>query len=308
MMKHRLHQQERRQQQGAAAASNIRHERGAGGATSGPSRFGSSTHKLSAFIHQFFTTVFPWLVGGMAVVGVIVMMTPRTGTMQISDDAWVSSSADGISEQSDPLVDQLSEPSVPEELTQDLIQRTEQAEAPADAVSDPGINPADNQTGIDTTAALGNGLASDTPEQEVITASGDVSRLERLPVPAAGEDSVIAPDGGETAKPGDTVSNTPIAKTYPPPVATKTPTPETVRKGGPWVINLASVANKKNAESFIAQAKSRGVNAELSQVTVKGKKRWRVHVSGFATDAEARAEARVIKEKLGIDDAWIAKR
>jgi cell division septation protein DedD len=238
----------------------------------------------------------------MAVVGVIMVMTPRTGTMEISDEAWVSSTADGISEQSDQLADQPSESSVPEELTEGLIQSTEQVQAPADAVSDPGINPANNQSVTDSAAALGNELASDTPEQEV-TASGSVSGLEILPVPAAGKDSVSTPDDEDADKPGDTASSTRVATTEPAP-----PTQETVREGGRWVINLASVANKKDAESFIAQAKSRGVTAELYQVTVKGKKRWRVHVSGFATDAEARAEARLIKEKLGIDDVWIAKR
>jgi len=243
----------------------------------------------------------------MAVVGVIMVMTPRTGTMEISDEAWVSDSADGISEQFRQPVDQPSESSVPEELTEGLIQLTEQVQAPADAVSDPGINLEDNQTGIDSTTALGNELASDTPEQEV-TASGDVSGLELPPVPAAGKDGVSALYVEDADKPGDTASSTRVATTEPAPVATETQTQETVREGGPWVINLASVANKKDAESFIAQAKSRGVTAELYQVTVKGKKRWRVHVSGFATDAEARAEARLIKERLGIDDVWIAKR
>jgi hypothetical protein len=43
-------------------------------------------------------------------------------------------------------------------------------------------------------------------------------------------------------------------------------------------------------------------------VTVRGKDYWRVHVPGFATAAEANAKASLIKAKLGLKDAWVAKR
>jgi len=42
-------------------------------------------------------------------------------------------------------------------------------------------------------------------------------------------------------------------------------------------------------------------------VTVKGHEYWRVYVPGFATAAEANTESRRIKEKLGLDNVWIAK-
>ena len=63
-----------------------------------------------------------------------------------------------------------------------------------------------------------------------------------------------------------------------------------------------------DAERYIEKAESRGVAAGLYQVTVKGKDYWRVHVPGFATAAEAKAKASLIKENLGIKDVWIAKR
>ena len=53
---------------------------------------------------------------------------------------------------------------------------------------------------------------------------------------------------------------------------------------------------------------SKGVTVGLYQVTVRGKDYWRVHVPGFATAAEANAKASLIKEKLGLKDAWVAKR
>jgi len=242
----------------------------------------------------------------MVVVVVIIVMTPRTDTIEISDEEWVSSSADGISEQFPQPVDQPSEISTPEELTEGLIQHTEQVQAPADAVSDPDIYLANNQSVTDSTTALGNELASDNPEQEV-TVSGSVSGLEVLPVPAAVKERTSVLDGENTDTSSDTESRALVAMKEPAAAATETLAQATVRADGPWVINLASVQHKKNADHFRAKVESRGIAAELYQVTVKGRDYWRVHVPGFATAAEARAEARLIKEKLGIDDVWIAK-
>ncbi len=76
----------------------------------------------------------------------------------------------------------------------------------------------------------------------------------------------------------------------------------------PWVVNLVSLSNKADADRFAARAKSKGIQAELFAVTVKGKQYWRVHASGFSTAAEAKSQANVIKEKLGLQDVWITKR
>lgn len=58
----------------------------------------------------------------------------------------------------------------------------------------------------------------------------------------------------------------------------------------------------------MAKAESRGVAAGMSQVTVKGKDYWRVHVAGFATAAEANGSAALIKQKLGLKNVWLVKR
>ena len=73
------------------------------------------------------------------------------------------------------------------------------------------------------------------------------------------------------------------------------------------MINLVSSGNKDDAERFRAKAGTRAVAASLSRVTVKGKDYWRVQVPGFATSAEAQAAAEPIKEKLGLDEVWIAR-
>jgi cell division septation protein DedD len=75
----------------------------------------------------------------------------------------------------------------------------------------------------------------------------------------------------------------------------------------PWVVNLVSLSNKADADRFSARAKSKDIQADQYAVTVKGKQYWRVHVSGFSTAAEAKFQANIIKEKLGLKDVWIKK-
>jgi hypothetical protein len=130
-------------------------------------------------------------------------------------------------------------------------------------------------------------------------AASDLSRLEILPPPAAGKD---------TDRSVNTTSSDLHAITDHLPVASEIQPRETIRDTGPWAINLVSLQHKADAERFLVKANSRGIAAEIDQVTVKGKIYWRVHVSGFSTAAEAGAKASQIKEKLGLKDVWIAKR
>ena len=77
---------------------------------------------------------------------------------------------------------------------------------------------------------------------------------------------------------------------------------------GPWVIYLTSLRREEDAVKFIDKIQSRGVTAKTDAVTVKGNKYWRVYVPGFTTLKQARSNATAIKEKLGLDDYWVAKR
>ena len=76
----------------------------------------------------------------------------------------------------------------------------------------------------------------------------------------------------------------------------------------PWVVNLVSLSNKAAADRFSTKAKSKDIQAEWHAVTIKGKQYWRVHTSGFSTAAEAKFQANIIKEKLGLKDVWITQR
>ena len=77
---------------------------------------------------------------------------------------------------------------------------------------------------------------------------------------------------------------------------------------GQWVINLASSPSKTDADRLAEKARSRDIQTEQQQVTVKGKQYWRVQITGFSTADEARAYAGTAKAKLGITDVWITTR
>jgi cell division septation protein DedD len=138
--------------------------------------------------------------------------------------------------------------------------------------------------------------------------AGAISRLEILPPPAAGGDNVSTTADMGTDKSGNPTSSDLHTKIEHLPAAVEIQPLETMRGTGPWAINLVSLQNKADAEQFVAQANSRGVAAEIYQVTVHGKNYWRVQVPDFSSAAEARAKAGQVKEKLGLKDVWIVKR
>lgn len=76
----------------------------------------------------------------------------------------------------------------------------------------------------------------------------------------------------------------------------------------PWVVNLASLTNKVDADQFAAKARSKDIQVELYAVIIKGKEYWRVQASGFSTATEARSQVNIISKKLGLKDAWVTKR
>jgi len=76
----------------------------------------------------------------------------------------------------------------------------------------------------------------------------------------------------------------------------------------PWTINLISSPDKTYAVSFSDTAQSRGISTELQETSVKGTPYWRVQVTGFSSQDEARTAANTVKDKLGLTDIWIMKR
>ena len=78
-------------------------------------------------------------------------------------------------------------------------------------------------------------------------------------------------------------------------------------KQGPWVINIASLPSKADAERFAENVRTMDIETEQQHVTVKGKEYWRVQITGFSTAAEAKATAGTTMEKLGLKEIWITK-
>ncbi len=91
-------------------------------------------------------------------------------------------------------------------------------------------------------------------------------------------------------------------------LVTQQQTAVSVDKNAPWVINLVSSPGKANADRLAEKARSRDIQTEQQQVTVKGKQYWRVQITGFLTAEEARGYADTAREKLGLKDVWIMKR
>jgi len=81
-----------------------------------------------------------------------------------------------------------------------------------------------------------------------------------------------------------------------------------VPQNRPWNINLISSPDKAYAIRFSNKARSRGIGTQLQEVKVKGTTYWRVQVTGFSTQTEAKAYAGTVKDKLGLKDIWIMKR
>ncbi|MGB5259536.1 MAG: SPOR domain-containing protein, partial [Gammaproteobacteria bacterium] len=85
-------------------------------------------------------------------------------------------------------------------------------------------------------------------------------------------------------------------------------TAASVDKEGKWIINLASLSSKADADHFAEKAQSRDIETKQQQVTVKGKQYWRVQIAGFSTAVEAKVYAVTAKERLGLKDVWIMRR
>ena len=76
----------------------------------------------------------------------------------------------------------------------------------------------------------------------------------------------------------------------------------------PWVVNLASLPDRADADRFAENVRSKGIQAEMHAVVIKGREYWRVQATGFSTETEARSQAGIIRKKPGLKDAWVTKR
>ena len=145
-------------------------------------------------------------------------------------------------------------------------------------------------------------------------ARGDVIRtdnqsgLEILPPPAVGKAKPSALTDADTNTSGTATNSDLETKSIQATVDVKTQRQESSWNSGTWVINLASLQRKVDAEHFVIMVDSKGVSAEIKEVTVRGMKYWRVQVPGFSSADEARTKASEVQNKLGLKDVWILQR
>ena len=299
-VKEKMHQarlqRNRIQAHGAVADPGNSLRRDSGEATSLLSNFLSMTHKL------------PWLAAGMALGSVIVILAWKSGLIGVSDSLQANGLSGSMPEPHRGTVELQSQSSTidTEGLRNDIALLTEQVQTLTTSVSDLDIKLQSIHAVTESIAALGNGLAPGA-SQQLVAVPDNVPPLETLPPPAAGSGNASISNIKDAGKPGDAGSTPLAAINVITPAAPGIQTRETLTGNGPWVINLASLPHKVDAERFMKRAQSRGIAAKLYQVTVKGTDYWRVQVSGFSTAAEAKSEASLIKEKLGLKDAWVAK-
>jgi hypothetical protein len=77
---------------------------------------------------------------------------------------------------------------------------------------------------------------------------------------------------------------------------------------GPWVLNLVSLYDQTAADQFADKAHEAGIPVEQNPAEVKGKRVWRLQVSGFDSREAASHYADANKHKLGLKTVWIFKR
>jgi len=150
------------------------------------------------------------------------------------------------------------------------------------------------------------GMISRSDEEAPIAAPETTdSRLGIAPVESA-SNATLALQSTEK-EPVDASAEKPALPAATPATTTETNSPQTVIKGGRWVINLLSDPNEALAERFATKARDQGVAVEQNRTEVKGRIFWRVQITGFGTASEARARANEIKTKLNLNDVWIFK-
>ena len=243
-----------------------------------------------------------WLAGGMVLGVVVVSMVWRADPIGAGNEV----AGNALEQHRQPVL--LPMPSNANIMKEELHSLTEQVQILTTTVADLQTRLLEIHTVTSSIASAGKGLGSDGYQKQLVNSTDAVAELEVLPPPAAGFGDPKMSEGRETAKSGDVLDTTHMAPMEQPSADNVKQPQETSKQSGPWVINLVSLPHKADAERFVEKAESRGVDAELYQVTVKGKTYWRVHVTDFATAAEAKSNANVIKGKLGLNDVWVAKR
>jgi cell division septation protein DedD len=292
--------------------------------------------KTSLTLKSFLIPLFPWLIAGLAIVAVIVTMTPRYSAVRISDEAWLNESPGEDTQQTLSPVASSALDHKSEAAEQTTDQQSAGSQLPVNPVVDSNVEPSgevmessatprsanepatgliqrqrtspDIETQSDSlpAPAAESGMAGVASSQDAQTSAGDTETASASITASgltAGSASTKTNTGSSAARSGTAA----VTATEAVPVATGKPRQEITRGDGAWVINLVSSTSKEDAGRFSAKAGAQGIDTGIVRATVKGTDYWRVQVPGFATADEAKAASVQIKEKLGLDAVWIVK-
>lgn len=77
---------------------------------------------------------------------------------------------------------------------------------------------------------------------------------------------------------------------------------------GGWVVNVFSSEHIEPVEKLMNSLHKREIPAEIQQVTIGGKVRYRLRIPGFSSSDEGREYARNLDSDLGLKDPWVSRR
>ncbi len=107
-------------------------------------------------------------------------------------------------------------------------------------------------------------------------------------------------------QPAKATSSVPVAKQLVEKVpAASTETTQPATDG--WSVNLISLSSEKDADEELARLRNLGVRAEKHRVEQDGRVWFRLRVSGFASRDGAMAYIETVKDKAGVDNAWVGR-
>ena len=195
--------------------------------------------------------------------------------------------------------DDINLPGTVEEVTQ--VAQAIQAPLVATTVPTPGV---DNVSAADTDSPLTAAL-----NQPPAAAAGTPLADAAAPLTAMKPDSIAAKAPGSAPSQATRLSQlaAPARPAKPLQAAVKASTHARTGERGAWSINLASYTKQSTADEVRSRFLEKGVAADQVVATVNGKTYFRLRVTGFASRQAALEQSTLIKEKLGLKDAWVTK-
>ena len=87
----------------------------------------------------------------------------------------------------------------------------------------------------------------------------------------------------------------------------KTTASSTISSSTGLIVNLASLSNAEKAESLVKKLYAAGLSPSIQNTVVKDKRVYRVSVSGFSDEKEAKLFIQNAEKQYGMKDGWIRK-